>query len=82
MIFCKEDTVMKFSNKTYDILKWISLIVLPALGAFYAVVGDAWGLPYVEQIKTTVLALATLLGSCLGVSTMNYYSEGEGQGHD
>ena len=82
MIFCKEDTVMKFSNKTYNILKWISLIVLPALGAFYAVVGDAWGLPYVEQIKTTVLALATLLGSCLGVSTMNYYSEGEGHGDD
>lgn len=78
MIFCKEDTVMKFSNKTYDILKWVALIVLPALGTFYAVVGTAWGLPYVEQIKTTVLALATLLGSCLGVSTMNYYSEDQG----
>lgn len=68
---------MKFSNRAYDLLKWIALIVLPAIGTFYAVVGSAWGLPFVEQIKTTILALATLLGSCLGVSTMNYYGGGE-----
>lgn len=78
MTFCnKEELNRKFSNRTYDILKWISLVVLPAIGACYAVVGEAWGLPYVEQIKTTVLALATLLGSCLGVSSINYYSEEE-----
>ena len=56
----------------------LSLCVIFAAihGDPYAVVGSAWGLPFVEQIKTTILALATLLGSCLGVSCANYYSDG------
>ena len=66
---------MRLSNKAYDWLKWFALIALPAFGTFYAVVGTTWGLPYVEQIKTTCLALGTLIGACIGVSSINYYGE-------
>ena len=66
---------MRLSNKAYDWLKWFALIALPAFGTFYAVVGTTWGLPYVEQIKTTCLALGTLIGACIGVSTINYNSQ-------
>ena len=66
---------MRLSNKAYDWLKWFALIALPAFGTFYAVVGTTWGLPYVEQIKTTCLALGTLIGACIGVSSVNYYNE-------
>ena len=68
---------MKLSNTAYDWLKWFALIALPAFGTFYAVIGVTWGLPYVEQIKTTCLALGTLIGALIGVSTMNYYADKE-----
>ena len=66
---------MRLSNTAYDWLKWFALIALPAFGTFYAVVGTTWGLPYVEQIKTTCLALGTLIGACIGVSTINYNAQ-------
>lgn len=72
---------MQLSEKQYLFLKWFALIVLPAFGAFYATVGAAWGLPYVEPIKTTVLALGVFIGACIGVSTHYYYDDnGDGDG--
>ena len=63
---------MKMSNKTYDALKWIALIVLPAVGTFYLVLSGIWGLPYGEQIAGTITAVETLLGSCMMISTKQY----------
>jgi len=63
---------MKMSNKTYDVLKWIALIALPAVGTFYLVLSGIWGLPYGEQIAGTFTAVETLLGSCLMISTKQY----------
>lgn len=34
---------MKLTNKTYDILKWIVVIVLPAAATLYAALGGIWG---------------------------------------
>lgn len=63
---------MKLSNKTYDFLKWIALILLPALGALYAAIGGIWGIPYVEQIVGTIAAVDAFLGAMLQISTANY----------
>lgn len=41
---------MKMTNKIYDVLKYIALIVLPAIGTLYFAVAGIWGLPYGEQI--------------------------------
>lgn len=62
----------KISDKTYDILKWIALIVLPAIGTFYFAIAGIWGLPYAEQIVGTITAIDTLLGALLGISTAQY----------
>lgn len=61
-----------FSNKTYDILKWIAQILLPALGALYFGLAQIWGLPYGEQIVGTITVIDTFLGVILGISTSNY----------
>lgn len=61
-----------FDNKTYDLLKWIAMIVLPALGTLYFALASIWGLPYGEQIVGTITAIDTFLGALLGVSTNNY----------
>ena len=63
---------MKLSDKTYNILKWISLIALPALGTFYFALAGIWSLPYGEQIVGTIVAVETLLGALLGISTVQY----------
>ena len=63
---------MKLNNKIYDILKWVALIGLPALGTLYFALSSVWGLPYAEQIIGTVAAVDTFLGAVLGISTMNY----------
>lgn len=69
------------SSKTYDILKFIALIVLPALGTLYFALAQIWGLPYGEQIVGTITAIDAFLGAILGVSTSSYkkgISDGEG----
>jgi len=59
-------------NKTYDLLKWIAMIVLPALGTLYFALASIWGLPYGEQIVGTITAIDAFLGALLGVSTSSY----------
>lgn len=63
---------MKMDNKTYDFLKWVAMIVLPAVVTFIAAIGQIWGIPYTAQIAATIAAIDTLLGACLQVSSANY----------
>ncbi len=65
------------SNKTYDILKWIAQLLLPALGTLYFALASIWGFPYGEQIVGTITALDTFLGVILGISTARYDQAGE-----
>lgn len=60
------------SNKVYDVLKFIAQIVLPALATLYLTVANIWGLPYGEEISTTVMAIDTFLGAVLMISSSNY----------
>ena len=61
------------SNKTYDVLKYIAQIVLPALGTLYFALANIWNLPYGEQIVGTVTAVDTFMGVLLKISSNNYY---------
>ena len=63
---------MKISDKTYTILKWIAIIVLPALATFIVAMGEIWGIDYTQQIASTITALATFLGAVLGIASANY----------
>ena len=65
------------SNKTYDVLKFIAMIVLPALGALYFGLAQTWGLPYGEQIIGTITVVDTFLGALLGISTNQYNKVGK-----
>lgn len=63
---------MKLPDKVYDVLKWIALIVLPACGTLYSVLSGIWGLPYGEEVLSTITAVGTFIGALLGISTVNY----------
>ena len=60
------------SNKVYDVLKWIAMYLLPALGTLYFAIASIWGLPYGEQIVGTITAIDTFLGVILRISTAQY----------
>ena len=68
------------TNKTYDILKWIALVVLPAAATFYTALAPIWGLPYETEIPMTITAVDALLGALLGVSSQKYKAQTEGTG--
>lgn len=63
---------MKLSNKTYDILKWIALVALPAVSALYLGLSGLWNLPYGEQIASTISLVDACLGALLGISSAQY----------
>lgn len=60
------------SNKVYDVLKWIAMIGLPALGTFYFALAGLWNFPYAEQVVGTITAIDAFLGALLQVSSSNY----------
>ena len=63
---------MKLSNKLYDVLKWFALIALDAIGLFYNTIATIWGFPYGDQVLATFAACSLLLGTLIGVSSVNY----------
>lgn len=66
------------NNQTYDILKRVALIVIPALATFVNAVGIVWGVPYTTEATATITALGVFLGAVLGISSSNYESETHG----
>ena len=66
---------MKLSNKVYDVLKWIALILLPAVSALYFGLSQIWGFPYGEEIVGTLSIVDTFLGALLGISSSNYWKD-------
>ena len=44
---------MKIPDKLYDILKWVVIIVLPALATLYAALSTVWVWPYSEEVVTS-----------------------------
>lgn len=60
------------SNKTYDAMKPVVGIYLPALSALYFVLANIWGLPAAEEVIGTIAAINTFLGAVLGISAVNH----------
>ena len=65
------------SNKVYDVLKWIALVALDAVGLFYSTISAIWGLPYGDQVLETCVALSVFIGALVGVTSAQYKSKTE-----
>ena len=63
---------MKLPDKLYDILKWITMIVIPALATAYVGLASVWGWPFADEVAKTAAVICTLLGALLGISTAQY----------
>ena len=66
---------MKFNNKLYDILAYISRYGIPALSGLYFALSDIWSLSYGSQILATGTAITVALNILLGISSIEYNKE-------
>ena len=62
------------SNKTYDIIKTVSLLAAPIL-TFIAALVSIWGIPYSAQITATLAAIDTMLGGIVVIAKTLYDKE-------
>lgn len=60
---------MKLPEKLYEILRWATWIVLPAIATLISALNTAWnwGLP-IDAILTTFVAIETFIGTVLGIA--------------
>lgn len=63
---------MIIPNTVYDALKWITMVVIPALATAYVGLSAVWGWPYADEVAKTAAVVCTLLGALLGISTAQY----------
>lgn len=66
-----------FSNKTYNIVKWVVLTVLPALSVLVGVLGKAYNWGDTDLAVITLNAVTVFLGAVTGVSALNYNKKEE-----
>lgn len=63
---------MILPDKVYDVLKWVVMLVLPAIATFVVTLFGIWNIPYGEAISGTIMAINTLLGAVIGISNVSY----------
>ncbi len=63
---------MKLSSPVYDVLKWVVMIVLPALSTAYVGLAAIWAWPLADEVAKTCSVVCVLLGALLGISTAEY----------
>ena len=63
---------MKLSNSTYDILKWLVLIVIPSLTTFYCVLDGVFGWGYADIVSKISVGFCACIGAIIGISTAEY----------
>lgn len=64
---------MKLSSSAYEILKWLTLVVIPACTTAYVGLAAIWAWPYSKEVAETSAVICTLLGALIGISTAQYY---------
>ena len=65
------------SNKVYDLLKWITLVFLPALTTLVGVILNCFNVGCTEIVLTIMTAITTFMGAILGISNISYKKKGE-----
>lgn len=64
------------SNKTYDILKKITLLILPAMTLFAALV-DIWDIPYGDQVCASMAAVNVFAAAAISILSSTYHKKNE-----
>ena len=60
------------SNRVYDVLKWVSVIVVPALVLLINTLGQIWGWKHTAEISATVSAIGVFIGAIIQIASNKY----------
>ena len=66
---------MQLSEKTYQIMKWCTMVLIPACTTLYVALSAIWNFPYASEVAKTSAAVCAFLGAILGISTAQYYKD-------
>lgn len=66
--------LMVRNNTLYDIMKYLTQIVLPAIGTLYFAISQIWGLSHGTEVVGTIMAVDAFLGVLLGISSSAYHN--------
>lgn len=69
---------MKLGNATYNALKFVALVFLPALATAYFAIANTWHLPRADDVVGTITIIDTFLGALLHLSSKSYSPETNG----
>ena len=72
---------MKITNKSYDVIKWIVVIVIPAVITLYSTLGGIWDFPLAQEITASLAAIDVFLGVIMKISSVSYNKEYDGVLH-
>ncbi len=69
--------MIPMSNKTYDALKIVAIIILPLVQTLYVGLSQIWGFGFGDQINATIQliigAINVILGAALVKSSSDYH---------
>ena len=69
---------MKISNKTYNSLKFVALVLLPAIATLYYALSTVWGWGYGAEVVASMTALDTFFGILLNKMSRDYQNDIDG----
>jgi hypothetical protein len=59
-------------GRVYDHLKWVALVLLPAVSAAYFGLGQIWHFPFMEEVVGSIAVLDTVLGILINKSSKDF----------
>lgn len=74
------ETTNILNSKQYDAIKWLTVTLLPAVGALYFALAAIWDFPAAEQVLGTLAAIQVFIGAVMGISSKQYEESGEKYG--
>lgn len=60
------------NDTTYERLRFLALVLLPALGTLYFGVAQIWGLPKADEVVGTIVVVDTFLGVLIRFARQKY----------
>jgi len=71
----EKKAMIPMSNKVYDILKIVAIVILPLISAVYVALSKIWGFGFGTEIDQTIQIIIAALNTILGVALVKSSSD-------
>ena len=69
-------------DATYDAIKFIVTVILPAISVLYVGLAGIWGWPYADEVSRTIAVVYTFLCAIMGISSYTAKPVGDTSDYD